>query len=72
MADIEKVKQGLKCHNERYCVEIYGMSCPYWGLESCTHELMGDAMSVIEKLQAENERLKDELAMHEADADPLG
>lgn len=59
MADIEKVKQGCKCCDhplgERKCKK-----CPYAHFLTpyCNIYLAHDAMSVIEELQAEIERLK--------------
>ena len=65
---IEKVKQGIKnCINpECSCNE-----CEY-NEYGCDEQLMFDTLSVIEQMEQEIERLKDEVAMFEADADPLG
>lgn len=58
MADIEKVKQGLRCcghYDGDYC-----KACPYTDDEDdCTAGLSQNALSVIEELQAEGELLKE-------------
>ena len=69
---IEKVKQGLKQHKERRCRDENGTLCPYWDSGVCFNKVMDDALSVIEQMEQEIKRLKDEVAMFEADADPLG
>lgn len=56
MADIEKVKQGLK-HHKSGCV-IDCKECPYWSIKDCHKPLMKDALSVIEQMEQEIERLK--------------
>ena len=60
MVDIEKVKQGLKCWgNDEKCKAF---NCPMFGyiesIPQCRKKVLQDALSVIEELQAENERLK--------------
>lgn len=74
---IEKVKQGLKhCSDRSRCND----DCPYSniikdqneGMDSCTTQLASDALSIIKQMEHEIKRLKDEVAMFEADADPLG
>lgn len=61
MADIERVKQGLRCC--QYASKSQCDDCKYCydGLVEildCTADLASDALSVIEDLQAEIERLQ--------------
>ena len=65
MADVEKVKRGLKFHGSPYC-DTKDETCPYWLYQycgakrkNCQKNLAVDALSVIEELQAEIERLKE-------------
>ena len=59
MADIEKVKQGLRCCDTGIC-----NGCPFKNEKDetyplfCQHVLNHDALSVIEEQQAEIERMK--------------
>ena len=69
MADLEKVKQGLKFHSSPYCDTKDG-TCPYWlnqycgsKRKNCEKNLTVDALSVIEEQQAEIEQLKEQNAM---------
>ena len=58
MADVEKVKQGLKAHTDE-CAWVCNENCPYYDPSEygCCDKLTADALSVIEELQAEIERL---------------
>lgn len=63
MADIEKVKQGLKFHGSGCCNENgMGSICPYWkyvtSRSGCSYILAYDALSVIEELQKDNKALR--------------
>lgn len=63
MADIEKVKQGLRCCKS--CLKSHCEECPHNGegdTFDCTADLANDALSVIEELQAEIERLQPKVA----------
>ena len=67
MADIEKVKDGLKIHSTAYtCTE----KCPYYnpGEYGCADTLTADALTIIEELQAEIERLKAQPTIIETDS----
>ena len=64
MAELQAVIKGLKCGS---CT-----TCPYFQIEFCSHAVKRDAIKLIESQQAEIKRLKDKVAMLEADADPLG
>ena len=64
MAELQAVIKGLKCGS---CT-----TCPYFQIEFCSHAVKRDAIELIESQQAEIKRLKDKVAMLEADADPLG
>ena len=60
MADIEKVKQGLKCWgNDEKCKAF---NCPMFGyiesIPQCRKKVLQDALSVIEQMEQEIERLK--------------
>lgn len=61
MADIEKVNTGLKC-----LADVHDGNCAGCGYSEiaiypvCVRQVSKDALSVIEELQAENERLKKE------------
>ena len=57
MADIEKVKKGLKIHSTQWTCN--DKDCPYEDPSDndCCDRLTGDALSVIEELQKEIERL---------------
>lgn len=56
MADVEKVKNSL-----RHCIPYKCDGCDYHGIfVGCAVQLRIDALSVIEELQAEIERLKAE------------
>ena len=62
MADIEKVKQGLRncdCRKTNCdgCSYRYGGLCAD-NITDCTGDLASDALSVIEELQAEIEQMK--------------
>ena len=59
MADIEKVKRGLKAHTDE-CAWVCNENCHYYEPSEygCCDKLTADAMSVIEELQAEIERLQ--------------
>lgn len=59
MADIEKVKQGLHCHSKSGKCSDSKNLCPYWDVY-CIPATCADALTVIEELQAEIERLKSE------------
>lgn len=55
MADIERVKENIKiCINPDSPCFV----CEYKKAQECTTSLLTDALSVIEELQAEIERLK--------------
>ena len=62
MADIEKVKQGLKFHISPYC-DTKDRTCPYWlnqycgaKRKNCEKNLAVDALSVIEQMEQEIDR----------------
>ena len=59
MADIEKVKQGLKAHTDE-CAWVCNENCPYYEPSEygCCDKLTADALSVIESQQAEIEQMK--------------
>lgn len=59
MADIEKVKHGLKAHTNE-CAWACNENCPYYEPSEygCCDNLIKDALSVIEELQAEIERIQ--------------
>ena len=58
MADVEKVKQGLKAHTDE-CAWVCNENCPYYEPSEygCCDKLTADALSVIESLQSENKIL---------------
>ena len=67
MADVEKVKQGLRC-----IAQIGECDCDHCdyadngypsALYKCQEKFASDALSVIEELQAENAELKEQNAM---------
>ena len=55
MADIEKVKAGLKAHGESNGCD----KCPYWPDDWCGHNMANDALAVIEAQERHINELHD-------------
>lgn len=60
MADVERVKQGLKAHTDE-CAWVCNENCPYYEPSEygCCDKLTADALSAIDGLQAELAELKE-------------